>query len=59
MVMTIMTPDISENYRKYVSAVLVSYLETAPVGLEILEVENGAIRPEAIGEYVQSKPIIQ
>lgn len=55
MVMTIMTPDISENYRKYVSAVLVSYLETAPVGLEILEVENGAIRPEAIGEYVQSK----
>lgn len=55
MVMTAMSLDISKNYNKYVSAVLASYAETAPVALEVLEVENNAIKPEAIGEYIQTK----
>ena len=55
VVMTVMTPNISENYKKYISAILVSYAEKSPVALEVLDVENNAIKPEAIGEYVQAK----
>ena len=54
-VLTIMNPSISENYRKYVFAIQKTYAETTPVKLEILDVEDDAIKPEAIGEYVQSK----
>ncbi len=54
-VMTIMTPNISENYRKYVSAIATTYSETTPLKMEILAVEDNSIRPEAIGEYLQTK----
>ena len=55
VVMTVMSPDISPNYKKYLGAILVSYAEKVPVEMEILDVENDAIKPEAIGEYVQAK----
>lgn len=55
VVMTVMSPKISANYEKYVSAILKSYAEKSPVIMEILEVEGGAIKPESIGAYVQSK----
>jgi len=55
VVMTVMSPDISPNYKKYLGAILLSYAEKVPVAMEILDVENNAIKPEAIGEYVQAK----
>lgn len=55
VVMTVMSPKISANYEKYVSAILKSYAEKSPVIMEILEVEGGAIKPESIGAYIQSK----
>ena len=55
VVMTVMSPNISPNYKKYVSAILLSYAEKVPVEVEILAVENDAIKPEAIGEYIQAK----
>lgn len=55
VVMTVMSPDISPNYKKYLGAILLSYAEKVPVEMEILDVENNAIKPEAIGEYVQAK----
>lgn len=54
-VMTIMNPEISANYNKYIGAIAETYAETTPVKIEILEVENNAIKPEAIGEYIQTK----
>lgn len=54
-IMTIMNPDISSNYNKYTGAIAETYAETTPVKIEILEVENNAIKPEAIGEYIQTK----
>lgn len=54
-VMTVMNPNISDNYKKYVSAIAKTYSETTPVKIEILDVENDAIKPEAIGEYIQTK----
>ncbi|MBQ2645088.1 hypothetical protein IJG14_05920 [bacterium] len=54
-IMTIMNPEISDNYKKYTSAIAETYAETTPVKIEILEVENNAIKPEAIGEYIQTK----
>ena len=54
-VMTIMNPEISDNYNKYTSAIAETYAETTPVKIEILEVEDNAIKPEAIGEYIQTK----
>ena len=54
-VMTIMTPVISQNYNRYTGAIAATYAETTPVKTEILAVENNAIKPEAIGEYIQSK----
>ncbi|MCR5261919.1 MAG: hypothetical protein K6C94_08800 [Candidatus Gastranaerophilales bacterium] len=54
-VMTIMNPSISDNYNKYTSAIAATYAETTPVKIEILEVENNAIKPETIGEYIQTK----
>ncbi len=55
VVMTAMSPEISPNYKKYLGAILISYAEKVPVEMEILDVENDAIKPEAIGEYVQAK----
>lgn len=55
VVMTIMSPDISPNYKKYTGAIIASYAEKVPVEMEILQVENNAIKPESIGEYVQAK----
>ena len=55
VVMTVMSPEISPNYKKYLGAILVSYAEKVPVEMEILDVEDNAIKPEAIGEYVQAK----
>jgi len=55
VVMTVMSPEISPNYKKYISAILISYAEKVPVEMEILDVENNAIKPESIGEYVQAK----
>ena len=55
VVMTVMSPEISQNYKKYLGAILMSYAEKVPVEMEILDIENNAIKPEAIGEYVQAK----
>ncbi len=54
-IMTIMNPQISENYNRYTSAISETYSETTPVKIEILEIENNAIKPESIGEYIQTK----
>ena len=54
-IMTIMQPNISDNYKKYVSAIATTYSETTPLKMEILAVENNAIKPETIGEYLQTK----
>lgn len=54
-VMTIMDPSISSNYRTYTKAIAKTYNETTPLKVEILEVEGDKIKPEAIGEYIQSK----
>lgn len=53
--MTIMEPTISENYNKYTSAIAGTYNETTPLQIEKLAVEGDKIKPEAIGEYIQSK----
>lgn len=55
VVMTVLAPEISENYEKYVLAILKSYSEKSPMIMEILDVENGAVKPESIGTYVQTK----
>lgn len=54
-VMTIMEPAISSNYMTYTKAIAQTYNETTPLKLEILEVEGNRIKPEAIGEYIQTK----
>lgn len=54
-VMTIMQPNISDNYKKYISAIAMTYSETTPLKIEILDVEQNAIKPETIGEYLQTK----
>ncbi len=54
-VMTIMDPNISDNYKTYTKAIAKTYNETTPLKIEILEVEGDHIKPEAIGEYIQSK----
>lgn len=54
-IMTIMQPNISDNYKKYVSAIATTYSETTPLKMEILAVENNAIKLETIGEYLQTK----
>ena len=54
-VMTVMTPLISQNYKRYIAAIAATYAETTPVKIEVLAVEDNAIKPEAIGEYIQSK----
>ena len=55
VVMTVMPPFISQNYNKYVSAILESYAERVPVEFEVLLTEADTISPEAIGSYVQCK----
>ena len=54
-VMTIMDPSISSNYMTYTKAIAQTYNETTPLKMEILEVEGDKIKPEAIGEYIQTK----
>jgi glucose-6-phosphate isomerase len=54
-VMTIMNPNISANYKTYTNAISKTYNETTPLKMEILDVEGDKIKPEAIGEYIQTK----
>jgi len=54
-VMTIMDPSISSNYMTYTKAIAQTYNETTPLKMEILDVEGNRIKPEAIGEYIQTK----
>lgn len=54
-VMTIMDPSISSNYMTYTKAIAQTYNETTPLKMEILGVEGNRIKPEAIGEYIQTK----
>ena len=55
VVMTVMSPKISTNYEKYISAILQSYAQKVPVQIEILDIENDNIKPESIGSYIQAK----
>lgn len=54
-VMTIMNQDISKNYKRYTNAIAATYSETTPTKLEIIDVEGDKLKPEAIGEYIQTK----
>jgi hypothetical protein len=54
-VMTIINPGVSSNYNKYTSAIADTYNETTPLNIEKLDVEGSRIKPEAIGQYIQSK----
>ncbi len=66
-IMTKMGSDISQNYRKYTSAIEYAYNNNdvdekgnpkgadTTVMVEELATEGGAIKPEAIGQYIQSK----
>ncbi len=54
-IMTVMNQNISQNYKRYTDAIAATYNETTPTKLEILDVENGAVKPESIGEYIQTK----
>ena len=54
-VMTVMNPNISDNYNTYTRAIAQTYNETTPLKMEILDVESDKIQPEAIGEYIQTK----
>ena len=56
-IMTIMNQNISQNYKRYTDAIAATYSETTPTKLEILDVDvkNSGIKPETIGEYVQTK----
>ena len=56
-VMTMMNQDISQNYKRYTDAIAATYSETTPTKLEILDVDTdySRIKPETIGEYVQTK----
>ena len=53
--MTVMNQNISQNYKRYTDAIAATYSETTPTKLEILEVEKNGIKPETIGEYIQTK----
>ena len=55
VVMTVLNPNISENYKNYVSAIKDTYREQNPVVVEELEVEGDALKPEAIGKFIQTK----
>jgi len=54
-VMTVLNPNISANYNTYTKAIAQTYNETTPLKMEILDVEGDKIKPEAIGEYIQTK----
>ncbi len=54
-VMTIMNQDISNNYKRYTNAIAATYSETTPTKLEIIDVEGDKLKPESIGEYIQTK----
>ena len=53
-VMTIMDPEISQNYKRYTGALAATYNETTPLLLETLKLDGERIKPEAIGEYIQN-----
>ena len=55
VVMTTINPNVSTNYKHYTTAIKDTYASENPMIIESLEVEGNAIKPEAIGEYVQSK----
>ncbi|MBO5737884.1 hypothetical protein J6R97_00935 [bacterium] len=56
-ILTIKGQDGKNNYATYTDAIAKTYNETTPLQLEVLEVvgEGEKIKPETIGEYIQSK----
>ena len=55
VVMTTINPDVSLNYKHYTAAIRDTYASENPMIVEALDVEGNSIKPEAIGEYIQSK----
>ena len=53
--MTTINPDVSINYKHYTTAIRDTYASENPMIVEALAVEGNSIKPEAIGEYVQTK----
>lgn len=53
-IMTIMDPNVSQNYKRYTGALAATYNETSPLLLETLKLDGSRIKPEAIGEYIQN-----
>ena len=56
-VLTIKGQNGKSNYATYTDAIAKTYNETTPLQLEVLEVlgEGEKLKPETIGEYIQSK----
>ncbi|MBR1908382.1 hypothetical protein IJ818_05560 [bacterium] len=55
IVMTTIDPDVSTNYKHYTTAIKDTYASENPMIIESLAVEGNTIKPEAIGEYIQTK----
>ncbi len=55
VVMTTIDPNVSTNYKHYTAAIKDTYTQENPLILETLAVEGDSIKPEAIGEYIQTK----
>lgn len=55
VVMTMIDSNVSTNYKHYTSAIKDVYADENPVIREVLAVEGDSIKPEAIGEYIQTK----
>ena len=55
VVMTTIEPNVSTNYKHYTSAIRDTYASENPMIIESLAVEGNSVKPEAIGEYIQSK----
>ena len=55
VVMTTIDPNVSTNYKHYTAAIKDTYTQENPVIMETLAVEGDSIKPEAIGEYIQTK----
>lgn len=54
-IMTMLDPNMSTNWRRYLSALADTYNETTPVKINVLKTEGSAITPEAIGRFIQEK----
>jgi len=55
VVMTTIDPNVSKNYNHYTTAIKDTYASENPMIIESLAVEGNSIKPEAIGEYIQTK----